>query len=240
VLLPVRWLVRGLGKLLSLMASPLTLAYGWIEGLYPRLLRVALKARIAVLVIAAGLCALSVEAAQGLGRTLIPELQQGEFFVQLALPQGSALTRTAGLAGAVADAVGWATRIDQVFARVGSMTAGDSATGTVQGTHLAQVNVRLKVGLDELAGGGGRGGAVRMDGGGGARAGGDGAARSAGAVLVRRADRGAGVLRRSGAVDRPREAAAGGAARDPEGSRTSCPTISRGARRSASTSIASG
>ena len=153
VLLPVRWLVRGLGKLLSLIASPLTLAYGWIEGLYPRLLRVALKARIAVLVVAAGLCALSVEAARGLGRTLIPELQQGEFFVQLALPQGSALTRTAGLARAVADAVAGDERIDQVFARVGSMTAGDSATGTVQGTHLAQVNVRLKVGLDEAQAG---------------------------------------------------------------------------------------
>jgi HAE1 family hydrophobic/amphiphilic exporter-1 len=153
VLLPVRWLVRGLGKLLSLIASPLTLVYGWIEGLYPRLLRVALKARIAVLVVAAGLCALSVEAARGLGRTLIPELQQGEFFVQLALPQGSALARTAGLAGAVADAALGDARIDQVFARVGSMTAGDSATGTVQGTHLAQVNVRLKGGLDEVAAG---------------------------------------------------------------------------------------
>ena len=152
VLVPLRWLVRGLGKLLALLASPLTLVYGWIEKLYPRLLRVALRARIVVLLVAAGLCALSVQAARGLGRTLIPELQQGEFFVQLALPQGSALGRTAALAGAVADAVEDDERVEQVFARVGSMTAGDSATGTVQGTHLAQVNVRLKAGQGELAG----------------------------------------------------------------------------------------
>ncbi len=151
VIVPLRFVVRLLGKLLGLLASPLTLVYGWVEKLYPRLLRVALRARVVVLLVAAGLCALSVQAAQGLGRTLIPELQQGEFFVQLALPQGSALGRTAALAGAVADAVEDDERVEQVFARVGSMTAGDSATGTVQGTHLAQVNVRLKRGLDELA-----------------------------------------------------------------------------------------
>jgi multidrug efflux pump subunit AcrB len=149
VFVPVRLLVRGLGWLLAVAASPLQWVYAGIEGLYPRLLRVALKARVVVLVLAAGLCALSVQAMQGLGRTLIPELQQGEFYVQLTLPQGSALARTAGLAAAVADAVEGDERVEQVFARVGSMTAGDSATGTVQGTHLAQVNVRLKAGLDE-------------------------------------------------------------------------------------------
>jgi hypothetical protein len=45
VLVPLRFARAGLGKLLSLLASPLTLAYGWIERLYPRLLRVALRAR---------------------------------------------------------------------------------------------------------------------------------------------------------------------------------------------------
>ena len=140
---PLRALVRLLGRLLAMIATPLWIAYDWLERLYPRLLRLALRARIVVLLAALGLTIASVEVAFGLGRTLLPELQQGEFFVQLGLPQGSSLDRSAELAADVAGAVQDDPRVAQVFARVGSMTAGDSATGTVQGTHLAQVNVRL-------------------------------------------------------------------------------------------------
>ena len=136
--------VKGLGKLLAIVAWPLTVTYDWIEGLYPRLLRLALKVRLLVLAAALGLCVGSVELARGLGQTLLPELQQGEFFVQVTLPQGSALDRSAALARALAGAVEGDPRVAQVFARVGSMTAGDSATGTIEGTHLAQVNVRLE------------------------------------------------------------------------------------------------
>ena len=137
-------LVKGLGRVLSLVAWPLTVLYAWIEGLYPRLLRVALKVRLLVVAAAVGLCVGSVELARGLGQTLLPEMQQGEFFVQVALPQGSALGRSEALANAMAGAVQGDARVAQVFARVGSMTAGDSATGTIEGTHLAQVNVRLQ------------------------------------------------------------------------------------------------
>ena len=144
LLWPARLLVRGLGKLLALLAAPLTLVYAGLERLYPRLLRLALRARVVVLLAALGLCLGGLRLAQGLGQTLLPELQQGEFFVQLGLPQGSALTRSAELAAAVADATAGDPRVAQVFARVGSMTAGDSATGTVEGSHLAQVNVRLR------------------------------------------------------------------------------------------------
>jgi HAE1 family hydrophobic/amphiphilic exporter-1 len=152
LLLPVRLLVRALGKLLALLAAPLTLAYAALERLYPRLLRVSLRARVLVLLAAVGLCVGGLQLARGLGQTLLPELQQGEFFVQLGLPQGSALGRSAELAAAVADAAGGDPRVAQVFARVGSMTAGDSATGTVEGSHLAQVNVRLQPALaPELA-----------------------------------------------------------------------------------------
>jgi multidrug efflux pump subunit AcrB len=49
LLWPARLLVRGLGKLLALLAAPLTLAYAGLERLYPRLLRLALRARVLVL-----------------------------------------------------------------------------------------------------------------------------------------------------------------------------------------------
>ncbi|MBL8970839.1 MAG: efflux RND transporter permease subunit, partial [Myxococcales bacterium] len=136
--------MKGLGKVLAIVAWPLTVTYDWIERLYPRVLRLALKVRLLVLAAALGLCVGSVELARGLGQTLLPELQQGEFFVQVTLPQGSALDRSAALARALAGAVEGDGRVAQVFARVGSMTAGDSATGPIEGTHLAQVNVRLE------------------------------------------------------------------------------------------------
>ncbi len=139
-----RWLIGLLGKILAVIATPLWIAYDWLERLYPKLLRVALRVRVLVLLAAIGLTVASVALASGLGQTLLPELQQGEFFVQIGLPQGSALTRSAALAAAVEASVQGDARVAQVFARVGSMTAGDSATGTVQGTHLAQVNVRLQ------------------------------------------------------------------------------------------------
>ncbi|MCA9718362.1 MAG: efflux RND transporter permease subunit, partial [Myxococcales bacterium] len=49
----------------------------------------------------------------------------------------------------VIDSVDGAPGVARVFARVGSMTAGDSASGSITGTHLAQVNVRLDASLDE-------------------------------------------------------------------------------------------
>lgn len=142
----VTWLI---GHVLKIAALPLTAAYAAVERAYPPLLRAALRWRFSVVALAVALCAAAVGQAQSLGRTLLPELQQGEFFVQITLPQGSSLGRSAELAGRVAAAVEGEPTVAQVFARVGSMTAGDSATGTVQGTHLAQVNVRLHPGLHE-------------------------------------------------------------------------------------------
>jgi HAE1 family hydrophobic/amphiphilic exporter-1 len=156
LLAPFALLFRGLrglawlfGHVLKLIALPLTAAYAAVERAYPPLLRAALRWRFSVVALAVALCAAAVSQAQSLGRTLLPELQQGEFFVQIALPQGSSLGRSSELAGRVAAAVDGDPAVAQVFARVGSMTAGDSATGTVQGTHLAQVNVRLHPGLQE-------------------------------------------------------------------------------------------
>ncbi|MDC0719874.1 efflux RND transporter permease subunit [Nannocystis bainbridge] len=154
LLAPLALAFRGLrvatwsmGKVLRVLTAPFTAAYAAVEDAYPRLLRAALRWRFTVVALAVALCVLAFQQLQGLGSTLLPEIQQGEFFVQISLPQGSSLDRTAHVARRVAAAVEQDEAVAQVFARVGSMTAGDSATGTVAGTHLAQVNVRLQPGL---------------------------------------------------------------------------------------------
>ncbi|MCY1062094.1 efflux RND transporter permease subunit [Nannocystis sp. SCPEA4] len=154
LLAPFALLFRGLrlgtwaiGHVLRIITAPLTAAYAAVERAYPPLLKAALRWRFTVVALAVVLCVTAVQQLQGLGSTLLPEIQQGEFFVQISLPQGSSLERSADLARRVAAAVERDPAVAQVFARVGSMTAGDSATGTVAGTHLAQVNVRLHPGL---------------------------------------------------------------------------------------------
>lgn len=154
LLAPVALVFRGLrlatwaiGPVLRVITAPLTAAYAAVERGYPLLLKAALRWRFTVVALAVALCVAAVQQLQGLGSTLLPEIQQGEFFVQISLPQGSSLERSADLARRVAAAVERDPAVAQVFARVGSMTAGDSATGTVAGTHLAQVNVRLHPGL---------------------------------------------------------------------------------------------
>ncbi|MBZ5714081.1 efflux RND transporter permease subunit [Nannocystis pusilla] len=154
LLAPLALLFRGLrlatwamGHVLRVITAPLAAAYAALERAYPRLLKAALRWRFTVVALAVVLCVTAVQQLQGLGSTLLPEIQQGEFFVQISLPQGSSLERSADLARRVAAAAERDPAVAQVFARVGSMTAGDSATGTVAGTHLAQVNVRRHPGL---------------------------------------------------------------------------------------------
>ncbi|HEY8376522.1 MAG TPA: efflux RND transporter permease subunit [Nannocystis sp.] len=143
----LRLVLRAIGPVLKIVTAPLRAAYEALERAYPRVLAGALRWRFTVVALAIALCAAAVQQAGTLGRTLLPELQQGEFFVQISLPQGSSLERSAALAARVAAAAEGQPDVAQVFARVGSMTAGDSATGTIAGTHLAQVNVRLEPGL---------------------------------------------------------------------------------------------
>lgn len=154
LLAPFALVFRGLrlatwamGHVLKVLTVPLTAAYAALERAYPVALKAALRWRFTVVALAVALCVMAFQQLQSLGSTLLPEIQQGEFFVQISLPQGSSLGRTADVARRVAAAVEHDEAVAQVFARVGSMTAGDSATGTVAGTHLAQVNVRLHPGL---------------------------------------------------------------------------------------------
>ncbi|KIG12233.1 RND multidrug efflux transporter [Enhygromyxa salina] len=141
---PIRLLVAGLGWLLQRVAWPLTRGWELLEAQYPRFLNVALKGRIPVLLLSVGVCALVLWSGRDLGRTLLPEVRQGEVYVQIELPQGTALERSTALTRGIVRELGEDPRLELVFARVGSVTQGGSATGGQAGTHLAQINFRLQ------------------------------------------------------------------------------------------------
>ncbi|WP_181198422.1 efflux RND transporter permease subunit [Enhygromyxa salina] len=144
VWVPIRLGVRGLGWLLERGARPLTKGWELLEAQYPKLLRVALRARIPVLLGTLGVCAVIVWSGRDLGRTLLPEVRQGEVYVQIELPQGTALERSTALTRGIMRELADDDRLELVFARVGSVTQGGSATGGQAGTHLAQINFRLR------------------------------------------------------------------------------------------------
>jgi multidrug efflux pump subunit AcrB len=140
---PIRLTVRGLGWLLGRIAWPLTRGWELLEAQYPKLLRVALRANVLVLLSSAAICVGVLWAGRDLGRTLLPEVRQGEVYVQIELPQGTALERSTALTRGIIRELEGDDRIELIFARIGSVTQGGSATGGQTGTHLAQINLRL-------------------------------------------------------------------------------------------------
>ena len=143
----VGFVTKGASFVLGIVARPLTYGYEVLERTYGPILKGALKIRVLVLLIGAGVCAASVYAVRDAPRTLLPELEQGEFFVQVALPRGASLERTTAALTAMSNAIADAPEVEHRFTRVGSVTAAGSATGNTTGPHLGQVGVRLQDGL---------------------------------------------------------------------------------------------
>ncbi|HEX2100330.1 MAG TPA: efflux RND transporter permease subunit [Candidatus Synoicihabitans sp.] len=119
--------------------------FGRLQAGYPRLLRASLRHRGAVLAGAFAaflLCWFHV--LPRLGRELIPQVHQGEFHVDVALPIGTPLERTAEVAGAIEAAI---QRQPQVVRTALTAGAEDTATTSADaGEHTARITVRLAPG----------------------------------------------------------------------------------------------
>jgi HAE1 family hydrophobic/amphiphilic exporter-1 len=145
---PVRLVGGGIAAALGLLSAPLWIAYEALERSYPLILRGALRVRTLVLLGAAALFFFALMLGRSAPQTLLPEVTQGEFHVQLTLPHGSALPRTSATLRALASAIDDDERVAVSFARAGSMTAAGSAAGATIGPHLGQLDVRLEPSVD--------------------------------------------------------------------------------------------
>lgn len=119
----------------------------WMQNNYPRLLTSTLRHRF--LVLGAALAALAVSVGlilPRLGSDLIPQVQQGEFNLDVTLPIGTPLERTGELAERIDTMVRAQPEVHRTAITVG---AEESASTSIDaGEHTARLTVRMKQNLD--------------------------------------------------------------------------------------------
>ena len=143
---PLALVLRAGGWLLELLSRPLTWAYDQLERTYAPILRMALRVRGLVLVGAVVACVLSLQLLEDRGRTLLPEVAQGELYVQVRLPQGASLPRTTAALEVMSQALADDPDVRLRFARIGSLTQAGSAAGSLVAPHLGQLDIHLEPG----------------------------------------------------------------------------------------------
>ena len=117
-----------------------------VQNGYPVLLRAALKQRLIVIAGAAiSFWVCFTQLVPSLGTELIPQVHQGEFNLELSMPVGTPLVRTAQVAEWVEGIAREIDGVDRVATTVGS---DNSATSTAdEGEHTARVTLRLVAGI---------------------------------------------------------------------------------------------
>ncbi len=120
-------------------------ALSLMQRAYPVIVRAALRQRL-VVVVGAGLSfwLCWVHLVPALGTELIPPVHQGEFNLELAMPVGSPLPRTATIAAAVEQVALGLDAVERVATTVGSDGAATSSAD--EGEHTARVTIYLKDG----------------------------------------------------------------------------------------------
>ena len=141
---PIAIAIKAVSWTLGLVSRPLVFVWELLENRYPGVLRIALRIRGVVLMLAVGVCVMSLTLAEDVPRTLLPDVSQGDFFAQVRLPQGASLERTAGVMKALDRALEDDPDIERRFVRAGSVTQSGSAGGDLLGPHLGQLDLELK------------------------------------------------------------------------------------------------
>ncbi len=120
------------------------LSLGRFSRAYDRFVRHAVAHKRVTVGIAVVLFAGSLALIPVLGRELIPQLTEGEFFFEITLPQGASLAATDRVVQELEAAAAEDARVQQSYSRVGSrLVAGGVSLNTV-GEHFGQINVVLE------------------------------------------------------------------------------------------------
>ena len=120
-------------------------AYQRLQSLYPRLITAALHHRVSVLggsLVAFLLCWFVLM--PRLGRELIPQVHQGEFNLDITLPIGTPLERTAATVAPIDDFVRAQAGVERTALTVGAEEG--ASTSISAGEHTARLSVKLRAG----------------------------------------------------------------------------------------------
>lgn len=138
---------KGIGKLLYWILRPAVLAVQATlrvaEHAYLRLLRLALAAKTLTFGITLGVAALCFSLLPRLGADVIPQLSQGEFYVDIQLPVGSAIEQTDTILKQLAEQVKTYPAVARTYglAGTGAQMTVDPAIG---GSHWGRLHVVMK------------------------------------------------------------------------------------------------
>ena len=124
---------------------------GAFSRLYDRLLHGALRARAATLAVGFGLFAASVYVVEHVGTELIPQLTQGEFYVEVNMPEGTSLPATDAVVTAMEAEAAVEPGIGRVYSTVGSRVVSGGMSLQTRAENLAQLNVVMTDRQDERA-----------------------------------------------------------------------------------------
>ncbi len=117
---------------------------GRVSRAYDRLVRAAVARRGRTLAVAFALFVLAMLGLRGLGTELIPPLTEGEFFVEVAMPEGTALAATDRVVSRIERAALSDSAVARCYATVGSRLVSGGVAVNNRGEHLGQVNVTLR------------------------------------------------------------------------------------------------
>jgi HAE1 family hydrophobic/amphiphilic exporter-1 len=141
---------KGGGWLLNLVLSPFMYVFDKVFGVvqegYPRLLRWAIGHRLRLVAGAAGVLALAVLGLMATGTELMPEVSQGEFFIDVKMPVGTPLAVTDRTVQAMAEVVQGMPETRMVYSMAGAGGASSGAAGEER-ENIGQIHVMLKRGV---------------------------------------------------------------------------------------------
>ena len=140
---------RGIAKVLSVLLNPLLnlvqKMLRALESLYKGALTFALKARAMVVVTTLAATVLCYSLIPRLGFDMIPSMSQGEFYVEIHLPVGTAIENTDRVLKQLAQVAKDLPQVERTYAQAGTGQQM-SVDPSVGGSHWGRLNVVLKAG----------------------------------------------------------------------------------------------
>ena len=134
-----------LGRAARFLLAPLRLAIqaalAALYRVYPVVIRAALRHRATVLVLVAAVAVVTGFGFLGLDSTLIPEVHQGEFDIELSLPVGTPIEATLDAVAPIEALALEDPRVGRVLLKVGADPEADSSVE--EGEHTARLTVTL-------------------------------------------------------------------------------------------------
>lgn len=142
-----------LGVIVRALLWPVAFAFdrAWrlLDSIYPRVVEGSLRLRPLVLAVAAGLLAFSLSRVNDLGSELLPEVHQGELFLDAFLPRDATVERTDRVLAPIERRIAALPDVESTFLACG--VDKEELHDSDQGEHSARILVRMVETHDRVA-----------------------------------------------------------------------------------------